>query len=73
MGAAVVQVLVAEYSAPVGVAYALPGRAVAVAVLAARVRGALVAQLALPAVTTLALARYVAVAVHRVTAFFAHS
>lgn len=72
VGAAVVEVLVAQYSAPVGVAYALPGRSVAVAVLAARVRSALVAQLAAPAVTTLALARDVAVSVHRVTAFLAH-
>lgn len=71
VGAAVVQVLVAQYSTPVGVAYALPARAVAVAVLAARIGRALVAQLAAPAVTTLALAADVTVAVDRMTTLLA--
>ena len=43
--------MVAQDAAPVGVADALPGRAVAVAVLAARVRRALVAELPAPAWT----------------------
>lgn len=73
VGAAVVEVLVAEDAAPVGVADALPARAVTVAVLAARIGGALVAEIAAPAVPALALARDVAVAVHRVTALLAHS
>lgn len=41
--------LVAEDASPVGITDTLPGRAVAVTVLAARVGGALVAELALPA------------------------
>lgn len=71
VGAAVVEVLVAQYTAPVGVADALPAGAVAVAVLAAWIRHALVAQLAAPAVPTLALAADVAVTVHGVAALLA--
>ena len=44
--------LIAEDSSPVGFADALPGGTVAVAVLAARVRRALVAKFTFPAVTT---------------------
>lgn len=44
--------MVAEYPAPVGVAGAVPGGAVAVAVLATRVRLTLRAQLAAPSRTT---------------------
>lgn len=72
VSAAVVEVLVAQYSAPVRVADALPARAIAVAVLAAGIRHALVAQFATPAVPTLALAADVAVAVHGVAALLAH-
>lgn len=73
VGTAVVEVLVAQYAAPVGVADALPARAVAVAVLAAGIRHALVAQFAAPAVPTLTLAADVAVTVHGVAAFLADS
>lgn len=71
VGPAVVEVLVAEDAAPVGVTDALPARAVAVAVLAARVGRALVAQVATPAVPALALVAVLAVAVHRVAALLA--
>lgn len=73
VGAAVVKVLVAEYAAPVGVADALPARAVAVAVLAARVGRALVAQVAAPTVPALALVADLAVAVNRMAALLADS
>lgn len=73
VGAAVVEILVAQYSAPVRVADALPARAIAIAVLAAGIRHALVAQFAAPTVSTLAFAADVAVAVHGVTALLAHS
>lgn len=72
VGAAVIEVLVAEDAAPVRVADALPAGTVAVAVLAARVRRALVAKFTPPAVSALALAAYVAVAVDRVAALLAH-
>lgn len=72
VGAAVVEILVAQYPAPVRVADALPARAVAVAVLAAGIRHALVAELAAPAVPTLTLAADVAVTVHGMTALLAH-
>lgn len=71
VGTAVVEVLVAEDTAPVGVADALPARAVAVAVLAARIGRALVAQVAAPAVSALALVAVLAEAVHRVAALLA--
>lgn len=71
VGAAVVEILVAEYAAPVGVADALPAGTVAVAVLAAGIRHALVAELAAPTVPTLALAAYVAVPVHGVATLLA--
>jgi len=73
VGAAVVEVLVAQYAAPVGVADALPARAIAIAVLAAGIRQALIAQLAMPAGSTLTLAAEVAVTVHGVTAFLTDS
>lgn len=73
VGAAVVEVLVAEYAAPVGVADTLPARAVAVAMLAARIGRALVAQVAAPAVSALALVADLAVAVDRVAALLADS
>lgn len=73
VGAAVVEILVAQYSAPVRVADALPARAIAIAMLAAGIRHALVAQFAAPTVPTLALAADVAVAMHGVTALLAHS
>lgn len=47
-----VRTLVAEDAAPVGVADALPGGAVAVAVLASRVRGTLFAEVSLPSRAT---------------------
>jgi len=72
VGAAVVEVLVAQDAAPVGVADALPARTVAVAVLAAGIRHALVAQLAAPTMPALALAAHVAVTVHGVAALLAH-
>lgn len=71
MSAAVVEILVAEDAAPIGVADALPTRAVAVAVFAAWIGGALVAELAPPAVTAFALTAHVAVTVDRMTAFLA--
>lgn len=71
MGAAVVEVLVAEDTAPVCIADALPAGAVAVAVLASWIRGALVAEFTTPAVSTLALAADVAVTVDGVAALFA--
>lgn len=71
VGTAVVQILIAQNTAPVSVAYALPARAVAVAVLAARIGRALVAQLAPPAVTTLAFTAHVAVAVNRMASLLA--
>lgn len=71
VGAAVVEVLVAQYAAPIGVADALPARAVAVAVLAARIGHALVAQVAAPTVPTLALEADLAVTVHGVAALLA--
>lgn len=73
VGAAVIEVLVAQYTAPIGIADALPARTVAVSVLAAGIRHALVAQLAAPAVPTLTLAADVTVTVHGVAAFFADS
>lgn len=71
VGAAIVEVLVAQYAAPIGIADALPARTVAVAVLATGIRHALIAELAAPAVSTLTLAADVAVTVHGVAAFFA--
>lgn len=71
VGAAVVEVLVAQNAAPVGVADALPTRTVAVAVLAAGIRHALIAQFASPTMSTLALAAEVAVTMHRVAALLA--
>lgn len=71
VSAAIVEVLVAEDASPVRVADALPARTVAVAVLATRVGGALVAELTAPTVPALALAADVAVAVDRVAALFA--
>lgn len=71
VGAAVIEILIAEYAAPVGVADALPARAVAVAVLAARVRRALVAQLAAPTVPAFALEAELAVTVHGMAALLA--
>lgn len=72
-GAADVEVLIAQYAAPVRVADALPARAVAVAVLAAGIHHALVAQFAVPSVATLALAADVAVTVHGVATLLADS
>lgn len=72
VGAAIVEVLVAQDATPVRVADALPARAVAVAVLAPGVRCTLVAQVTLPTVAALALAAHVAVAVQRVAALLAH-
>ena len=73
VGAAVVEVLIAQNATPVGVADTLPTGAVAVAVLAARIGGALVAQFTPPAGPALALARHVAVAVNGMAALLAHS
>lgn len=73
VGAADVEILIAQYAAPICVADALPARAVAIAVLAARIHHALVAQFTLPTVATLAFAADVAVTVHRVAALLADS
>ena len=70
--AAIVEILVAEDTTPVRVADTLPAGAVAVSVLAAGIRGALVAQFTAPSVSTLALAAHVAVAVHWVAALLAN-
>lgn len=73
MGAAVVEVLITEYAAPVGVADALPARAVAITVLATWIGRALVAHLAAPTVPALALEADLAVTVDRVAAVLTDS
>lgn len=70
--AAIVEILVAEDTTPVRVADTLPAGTVAVSVLAAGIRGALVAQFTAPSVSTLALAAHVAVAVHWVATLLAN-
>lgn len=72
MSAAVVEILVAQYSTPIRIADALPARAVAVAVLATGIGHTLIAQLTAPAMPTLALAADVAVAMHGMAALLAH-
>lgn len=72
VGAAVVEILVAEDTTPVRVADTLPAGTVAVSVFAAGVRGALVAEFTAPSVSTLALAAHVAVTVHWVATLFAN-
>jgi len=72
VGAAIVEILVAQYSAPVRVADALPARAIAITMFATGIRHALVAQLTAPAVPTLALTADVAMTMHGVTALLAH-
>lgn len=72
VSATVVEVLVAQNAAPVGVARTVPRGTVTVAVFAARVGLALRAQLAAPAGSARALAGPVAAPVHGVAALLTH-
>lgn len=71
MRTAIIEILVAEYATPIRVAYALPTRAVAIAMLASGIRCTLIAKFTSPTVSALAFAAYVAMTVNRMATLFA--